>query len=92
MRQKIFEKAIISTSANTSHTFTMGKKRKTPAGGAAPEKRNGFDAKSKMRAYTSYEDLADSEDEFHINRDKVMLEDGPDVKRRKKWQAEGESD
>lgn len=42
-----------------------------------------------MHAYTTYEDLADSEDEFHINRDKVMLDDEPDVKRRKKWQEEG---
>lgn len=42
-----------------------------------------------MAPITTYEDVADSEDEFHINRDKVMLDDGPDAKRRKKWQEEG---
>lgn len=37
----------------------------------------------------SYEDVADSEDEFHINRDKILLDDGPDAKRRKRWEDEG---
>jgi len=37
----------------------------------------------------TYEDIADSEDEFHINRDKILLEDNPDAKRRKKWENEG---
>ena len=37
----------------------------------------------------TYEDVADSEDEFHINRDKILLDDGPDAKRRKKWEEEG---
>lgn len=71
-------------------TIRMGKKRKAAGHKGAPEKQNGFEAKGgKMRAYTTYEDLADSEDEFHIGRDKVMLDDEPDVKRRKKWQEEG---
>jgi U3 small nucleolar RNA-associated protein 3 len=68
----------------------MGKKRKVSGRNEASASQGGFEAKSgKMRAYTTYEDLADSEDEFHINRDKVMLDDGPDAKRRKKWEEEG---
>ena len=42
-----------------------------------------------MGPITTYEDVADSEDEFHINRDKVLLDEGPDAKRRRKWQEEG---
>ena len=52
---------------------------------------DGFEKKGgSMARINSYEDVADSEDEFHINRDKVMLEDGPDAKRRKKWEDNGD--
>ncbi|PVH76836.1 hypothetical protein DL98DRAFT_464472 [Cadophora sp. DSE1049] len=67
----------------------MAKKRKASGRfeGANPD--NGFESKGgKMGAITSYEDVADSEDEFHINRDKVLLDEGPDAKRRRKWQQE----
>jgi len=43
----------------------------------------------KLGPIRSYEDVADSGDEFHINRDKILLDDGPDAKRRKKWEEEG---
>jgi U3 small nucleolar RNA-associated protein 3 len=43
----------------------------------------------KLGLIRTYEDVADSEDEFHINRDKILLDDGPDAKRRKKWEEEG---
>lgn len=43
-------------------------------------------AASKLR-FTTYEDLADSEDEFHINRDKIALSDDRDAKRSR--QVEG---
>jgi U3 small nucleolar RNA-associated protein 3 len=68
----------------------MAKKRKASGRFAPAGEPNGFSDKGgKMGPITTYEDVADSEDEFHINRDKVMLDDGPDVKRRKKWQEEG---
>lgn len=68
----------------------MAKKRKASARGNATEETPGFEPKGgKHRAITTYEDVADSEDEFHINRDKVMLDDGPDAKRRRKWEDEG---
>ena len=68
----------------------MGKKRKGSARTVEADVSTGWEERGgKMGPIKTYEDVADSEDEFHINRDKVMLEDGPDVKRRKKWQEEG---
>ena len=68
----------------------MGKKRKAsgrPYGHQEPKEVN--DADSKLRVNT-YEDVADSEDEFHIQRDKVLLEDNPEKRRQRKWQEDGE--
>jgi len=36
-----------------------------------------------MGPITTFEDVADSEDEFHLQRDKIAFDDGPDTKRRK---------
>lgn len=65
----------------------MAKKRK--AGGRAygePTKQKDDDSKL---AISTWEDVADSEDEFHINRDKVLLDEGPTAKRLRKFQEEG---
>lgn len=67
----------------------MGKKRKAsgrPFGN--DESRRESKEDSKLRINT-YEDVADSEDEFHINRDKILLEEGPAKKRLRKAQEEG---
>jgi U3 small nucleolar RNA-associated protein 3 len=67
----------------------MGKKRK--AGGRAygePKEAKEEDSKLAIR---NWEDVADSEDEFHINRDKILLEEGPAAKKLRKWQEEGQS-
>lgn len=67
----------------------MGKKRKAggqPFGHGEPAE--SFSNESKLRINT-YEDVADSEDEFHINRDKILLDQGPARKRQRKIQAEG---
>ena len=67
----------------------MGKKRKAggrPFGHDEPRREPKGD--SKLRINT-YEDVADSEDEFHINRDKILLEEGPAQKRQRKAQEEG---
>ncbi|KIN06294.1 hypothetical protein OIDMADRAFT_141894 [Oidiodendron maius Zn] len=67
----------------------MAKKRKVsshPVAGSPPAGWN--DEGGRLGAINSYEDIADSEDEFHINRDTVMLDDEPDAKRRRKWQEE----
>ncbi|KAF2690958.1 Sas10/Utp3 family protein [Lentithecium fluviatile CBS 122367] len=63
----------------------MGKKRK--AGGRYGEPKAPKDEDSEL-AIDTYEDVADSEDEFHISRDKVLLEEGPAAKRMRKWQEE----
>ncbi|KAG4416593.1 hypothetical protein IFR04_010236, partial [Cadophora malorum] len=67
----------------------MAKKRKASGRFEGGKPDNGFESKGgKMGPITTYEDVADSEDEFHINRDKVLLDEGPDAKRRRKWQEE----
>ena len=68
----------------------MGKKRKVSRRSDATELSIGWkDKGGKLGPIKSYEDVADSEDEFHINRNKVMLDDGPDAKRRRNWEGEG---
>lgn len=67
----------------------MAKKRKAggrPFGNDETRYENNGD--SKLRVNT-YEDVADSEDEFHINRDKVLLEENLAQKRLRRAQEEG---
>ena len=67
----------------------MTKKRK--AGGrpfGENEIRHERDGDSKLRVNT-YEDVADSDDEFHINRDKVLLEESPTQKRLRRAHEQG---
>lgn len=69
----------------------MGKKRKAnsrPFGQDQPENR--FVGDSKLRINT-WEDVADSEDEFYINRDKILLEEGPAQKKQRKIEEEGKN-
>jgi U3 small nucleolar RNA-associated protein 3 len=69
----------------------MGTKRKA-SGKAAPAAEtdsSGWNDKGgRMGPINSYEDVADSEDEFHMQRDKIMLDEGPDSKRRRKYEEE----
>ena len=68
----------------------MTKKHKAPYRSAPMEDRNGFEERGgKSGLITTYEDVADSEDEFHIQRDKILLDEGPDTKRRRQWAEEG---
>ncbi|KAG9673080.1 hypothetical protein KCU99_g7594, partial [Aureobasidium melanogenum] len=68
----------------------MAKKRKAPSGGASKDNvADDSNKRTKMRIKT-YEDVAGSDDEFHINRDKIMLDDGPEAKRRRKVQEDEE--
>lgn len=67
----------------------MGKKRKAggqPFGYDEPRRKPEND--SKLRINT-YEDVADSEDEFHINRDKILLDEGVAQKRQRRIEEEG---
>jgi len=68
----------------------MGTKRKASSKAVAADNGPGWDEKGgKLGPIKSYEDIADSEDEFHITRDKIMLNEGPDAKRRRKIEEEG---
>jgi len=40
-------------------------------------------------AINTWEDVADSEDEFHMNRDKILLDEGPAAKKMRKYREEG---
>lgn len=51
-------------------------------------KASGNGESSKLTINT-FEDVADSEDEFHINRDKILLEEGPAQKRQRKALGQG---
>ena len=68
----------------------MAQKRKKASHAGVAESRNGFEERGgKFGPITSYEDVADSEDDFHIQRDKIFLDEGPTAKRRRKWAEEG---
>ncbi|KAI9819967.1 MAG: hypothetical protein M1827_006537 [Pycnora praestabilis] len=68
----------------------MGKKRKATNQALGPlNVPNGDKNNSKLKVNT-FKDVPDSEDDFHLNRDKVLLEDGPGKERRKRWQAKYE--
>jgi U3 small nucleolar RNA-associated protein 3 len=67
----------------------MGKKRK--AGGQPfghGDSENTANENSTLRI-NDWQDVADSEDEFHINQDKIFLEEGPAQKRQRKAQEAG---
>ena len=67
----------------------MAKKRKasgSPYGQSGLREAKSTDAK--VKAIQSFEDVADSEDEFHINRDKILLEDTVEQKRQRRWREE----
>ena len=67
----------------------MPKKRKTSHKLSAVDLDAGaFSAQDAKLTINSYEDVADSEDEFHINRDKVLLAEGQARKRQRKLQDE----
>lgn len=68
----------------------MGKKRKADGRGSySGASKEPSMSDSKLRVNT-FEDVANSEDEFHINQDKVFLEEGPAQKRRRKAREDGE--
>lgn len=76
------------TSSSTTAALEMGKKRKAGGRSDGQSKAPKDNEKTKMTV-TTFEDVADSEDEFHINRDKILLDEGPVAKRLRKWKEEG---
>jgi len=67
----------------------MGKKRKASGRASDEAIRRDVDPSDAKLRLSTYKDVADSEDEFHLNRDKVLLDDGPDRKRQRRQEEEG---
>ena len=64
--------------------------KRKPYQGSSLRQRKSQKAKDDGRfIVNSYEDVADSEDEFHLNRDKIQIEEGPAQKRQRLLREEG---
>ena len=68
----------------------MGKKRKGSGRHSDEPTGPNLDVGSSRKRIRDFEDVADSDDEFHLNRDKVLLNEEPEAKRRRKWQEQEE--
>ncbi|MCJ1287855.1 hypothetical protein MMC26_007207 [Xylographa opegraphella] len=66
----------------------MGKKRKSGGKSSGDTLHPDFKSSDAKLGINTYEDVADSEDEFHINRDKILLEEGPAQKKQRRYQEE----
>ncbi|WYZ40030.1 hypothetical protein EsH8_IV_000371 [Colletotrichum jinshuiense] len=66
----------------------MAKKRKASAQAARSGPKDLDPADARLGPITTYEDVADSEEEYFLNRDKIMFDEGPQSKRRKKIEEE----
>lgn len=67
----------------------MGKKRKASGRNekaAGPKEVDPADAR--LGPITTYEDVANSEDEYFLNRDKIMFNEGPQTKRQRRQEEE----
>ncbi|KAK1968474.1 Sas10 domain-containing protein [Colletotrichum sublineola] len=66
----------------------MAKKRKASAQNAQTGPKELDRADARLGPITTYEDVADSEEEYFLNRDKIMFDEGPKSKRRKRDEEE----
>ncbi|TID02771.1 Uncharacterized protein CH35J_003732 [Colletotrichum higginsianum] len=66
----------------------MAKKRKASAQKAHTGPKELDPADARLGPITTYEDVADSEEEYFLNRDKIMFDEGPKSKRRKRAEEE----
>ena len=67
----------------------MGRKRKADSKFSGNALHKDVDTSEAKLRINTYEDVADSQDEFHINQDKILLEEGPAQKKRRRYQEEG---
>ncbi|KAK4635338.1 hypothetical protein CLAFUW4_01212 [Fulvia fulva] len=67
----------------------MAKKRKAAAQAEVSADPIELDPRESRKKIRTYEDVADSDDEFHLNQDEIRLGEGPEVKRKRR-QAEQE--
>ena len=66
----------------------MGKKQKSHKAKSGPQLESAGDDNTKL-FINSHEDVANSEDEFYIHRDKILLDEGPARKRQKQLEEQG---
>ncbi|KAI2470651.1 Sas10 C-terminal domain-containing protein [Annulohypoxylon bovei var. microspora] len=67
----------------------MGKKRKASNGPSQPKGPREYDpADARLGPINSYEDVADSEDEYFMNKDQILLDDGPKSKKQRRVEEE----
>lgn len=67
----------------------MGKKRKAGGRSSGHEERADVTQEKVVIQINTYKDVADSEDEFFDNQDKILLAEGPAQKRQRKAQEDG---
>ncbi|KAI0382827.1 Sas10 C-terminal domain-containing protein [Hypomontagnella monticulosa] len=69
----------------------MGKKRKASSGPSQPKGPREYDpADARLGPINTYEDVADSEDEYFMNKDQILFNDGPKSKKQKRLEEEEE--
>ena len=68
-----------------SYLKAMGKKRQAPS---SAQKAQPAEQSSKLSINT-WEDVADEQDEFLLNREKILLDEGNTAKKRKRDREEG---
>ncbi|KAI1082209.1 Sas10 C-terminal domain-containing protein [Whalleya microplaca] len=67
----------------------MGKKRKASSGPSQPKGPREYDpADARLGPVTTHEDLADSEDEYFMNKDQILFDDGPKSKKQKRLEED----
>ncbi|KAI6091989.1 Sas10 C-terminal domain-containing protein [Hypoxylon rubiginosum] len=69
----------------------MAKKRKAGSGPSEPKGPREYNpADAKLGPINSYEDIADSEEEYFLNKDQILFDDGPKSKKQKRLEKEEE--
>ncbi|KAI1094750.1 Sas10 C-terminal domain-containing protein [Rostrohypoxylon terebratum] len=69
----------------------MGKKRKASSGPSQPKGPREYDpADARLGPINSYADIADSEDEYFLNKDQILFDDGPKSKKQRREEEEEE--
>ncbi|KAI1374616.1 Sas10 C-terminal domain-containing protein [Hypoxylon crocopeplum] len=67
----------------------MGKKRKASSGTSEPKGPREYDpADARLGPVNTYQDIADSEDEYFMSKDQILFDDGPKSKKQKHLEDE----
>ena len=81
---------MISDYSSRPPTSEMGKKRKVQGSSLGHEaKVYGGDEDSYKLSISNYEDVANSEDDFLVNRDKILLHEEPEAKKLQRLREQG---